>query len=212
MRRHACILALASCACGSHAAVPAARVPGAHPAPAVRAAPRAAGPLHLDQRYQHDHYYPRAGYVVNALPAGSVRVGWRGGNWWVHGGVWFRPSGSHFVVAVPPHGIVAPVLPPAFVTLWIGGEPYYYANGIYYAQAPQGFLVVDAPAGVEGAQPLPAPPASIIYPRLGQSTAQAEADRAACNDWTASQGANRDPVTFQRAFEACMEGRGYVVR
>lgn len=176
----------------------------------ARALPNPRG-FHLDERYHHDHYYPAPGVVLNALPAGSVSIGWRGGSWFFHGGVWFRPSGPRFVVATPPPGIVAPFLPPASVPLWIGNVPYYYANGIYYAPAAEGFVVAGQPAGADAAEPMP-PPTAIIYPRLGQDAARTDADRAGCNDWAAAQGANRDPFTFQRAFEACMEGRGYTVR
>jgi hypothetical protein len=35
------------------------------------------------------------------------------------------------MVIVPSLGVVVPLLPPAYTTLWIGGAPYYYANGVY---------------------------------------------------------------------------------
>lgn len=85
--------------------------------------------LELDQRYHHDHYYPRQGYPMTILPGGSIGIHFRNGQFYFHGGVWFRPIGSRFVVSLPPLGIVVPVLPPAVVTLWIAGAPYYYANG-----------------------------------------------------------------------------------
>jgi hypothetical protein len=177
--------------------------------------------LLLDQRYHHDHYYPPRGYVVPALPGGSIGIGWRGGNYFFHGGVWFRPLGGHFVVAVPPIGIVVPLLPPAYATLWVGGLPYYYANGVYYAPAPQGqgYTVVAPPPGAEAAQPVPppspasAPPEPIFYPRSGQSSAQTETDRQECNRWATTQpAAVADAQVFQRAVAACMDGRSYTVR
>ena len=211
-------LALAGVLAGPvHAAPP----HGNQPRPGVRAAPPprlhaqgvVSGPLRLDQRYRHDHYYPAAGFTVATLPVGSVSVGGRDGSWFFHAGVWFRPSGARFVVAAPPLGIAVPYLPPDFVTLWIGGVPYYYANGIYYAAAPDGYVVAAPPPGAELAQGVLMPPTFIIYPRNGQSSAQAEADRAACNEWAASQaGAATDASVFQLAFEACMDGRGYTVR
>jgi len=194
-----------------HEAQPRTAAHGAQPrlhAPAVMR-----GPLQLDQRYRHDHYYPAVGFTVATLPVGSVSVGWRNGSWFFHGGVWFRPVGARFVVAAPPPGIWVPFLPPAFVSLWIGGVPYYYANGVYYAAAPEGYVVVPPPRGAEVAQGVLMPPTFIVYPRNGQSSAQAEADRAACNQWAGSQvGANGDEYVFQLAFEACMDGRGYTVR
>lgn len=187
-------------------------------------APHATGPqggLHFDQRYHHDHYYPARGYAMPALPTGAVSIRFGGGDYFVHGGVWFRPFGGRFVVTLPPIGIVVPLLPPAHVSLWIGGAPYYYANGVYYAPAPgQGYAVVAPPPGAETAQPAapaPAPAASrpdpIIYPRNGQSAAQTEADRQECNRWATTQpAAMADGQVFQRATEACLDGRGYTVR
>ena len=57
-----------------------------------------------------------------------------------------------------------------------------------------------------------AEPSYIIYPRNGQSNAQTDADRQACNQWAAAQPGASDASVFQRAFEACMDGRGYSVR
>jgi hypothetical protein len=176
--------------------------------------------LALDQRYHHDHYYPQRGYAVSALPGGSISIGFGGGNYFFHAGVWFRPSGGRFVVVVPPIGIVVPLLPPSYVTLWIGGAPYYYANGVYYAPAPgQRYVVVAPPPGADVAQPTPAAaapkplPEPIIYPRNGQTAAQTETDRQECNRWATSQpNAMADAQVFQRSVAACMDGRGYTVR
>ncbi|CAN5299370.1 DUF6515 family protein [soil metagenome] len=198
------------------------------------------GQLVLDARYHHDHYYPRPGYTVGVLPGGAVAVGWRGGNYYYHGGVWFRPYGRSYIVAAPPPGIFVPLLPPAYSTVWLGGSPYYYANGVYYANAgAQGYTVVAPPPGAEDAEPpiaqAPPPPAyqppppqpappppqprraasvePIVYPRNGQSPQQTEADRADCNAWANTQPrATSDISVFQRGFAACLDGRGYTVR
>jgi hypothetical protein len=64
-------------------------------------------------------------------------------------------------------------------------------------------------------QPAPAPSRAvpIIYPRNGQSSAQLEADSRECNRWaTTQQAAMSDAGVFQRAVEACMDGRGYTMR
>jgi hypothetical protein len=180
--------------------------------------------FHLDDRYHHDHYYPPRGYAVPVLPGGAIGVTFGSGNYFFHGGVWFRPYGGRYLVIAPPPGILVPVLPPAYVTPWIGGAPYYYANGVYYAAAPgQGYTVVVPPPGAEAAQPAPAPapaapapkapPDPIIYPRGGQTPAQTEADRQECNRWATTQpSALADAQIFQRAVAACMDGRGYTVR
>lgn len=177
-----------------------------------------AEPWRFDARYHHDHYYPRPGYVVPAVPGGAVMVGYHGGHYYFHGGVWYRPVGPRFTVVVPPIGIVVPLLPPSYATLWIGGVPYYYANGAYYVVDGPQYRVVQPPAGADDAKPAPvhtprAAPDPIIYPRNGQSAEQTEADRRECNRWaTTQQDAMNDASIFKRAVEACMDGRGYTVR
>lgn len=179
------------------------------------------GPVaHLDDRYHHDHYYPARGAVVFGLPGGAVSIGFHGGNYFFHGGVWYQPMGGRFVVIAPPFGILVPLLPPAYTTLWIGGLAYYYANGVYYTQAPGGYTVVAPPPGADTAQPMPpppppaaAPPAPIVYPRNGQTAAQTEADQQQCNSWATTQpSAMADASVFQRAVAACLDARGYTVR
>jgi hypothetical protein len=173
----------------------------------------------FDDRYRHDHYYPARGYVTGVLPNGSISVGFGGGHYFFHGGVWFRPVGPRFVVVTPPIGIVVPLLPPDVSTVWIGGVPYYYANGVYYGAAPGGYAVVPPPPGAESAQPVapaapPKPaPDPIIYPRNGQNAQQTEEDRRECNRWATTQpSAMADASVFQRAVLACMDGRGYTLR
>ncbi|MFA6262652.1 MAG: hypothetical protein WC760_14400, partial [Bacteroidia bacterium] len=52
-----------------------------------------------------------------------------------------------------------------------------------------------------------------IYPRNGQSAQQTEGDRQECNRWAVTQpSAVADASVFQRAVEACMDGRGYTMR
>jgi hypothetical protein len=60
---------------------------------------------------------------------------------------------------------------------------------------------------------VPSRPAPVIYPRNGQSNGQLEADSRECNRWaTTQQAAMADASVFQRAVEACMDGRGYTLR
>ncbi len=174
----------------------------------------ARGYVDFDGRYGHNHYYPSRGFVYGSLPVGAVSVGFGGGNYFFHGGVWFRPWGGRYVVVQPPIGIFLPILPSDYATVWVGGAPYYYADGVYYGRAPgQGYVVVAPPAGAETAQAAPAAPDPIFYPRNNQSAAQTEADRRDCNTWATTQpSAMADAKVFQRATEACMEGRGYTVR
>lgn len=44
-------------------------------------------------------------------------------------------------------GFVAPILPAGFVSLGVGGHPFFYHGGYFYRPAPAGYVVVDAPLG-----------------------------------------------------------------
>src|SRR5262252_9589656 len=99
----------------------------------------------FDDRFHHNHYYPAAGYVVSALPAGHLAITFRGARYFYHSGVWFQASGPGFVVVHPPLGVVVPVLPPAYTTVMVAGAPYYYADDIYYAPTPGGYVVTEPP-------------------------------------------------------------------
>jgi hypothetical protein len=72
------------------------------------------------------------------------------------------------------------------------------------------------PVYVQPVQPVytqPSRSVPIIYPRSGQSSVQLEADSRECNRWaTTQQAAMSDAGVFQRAVEACMDGRGYTMR
>lgn len=103
------------------------------------------------------------------------------------------------------------------VGIGVARNYYYYHGSPWYP----GYVVVEPPpvAYYYEPQPLPRepvarrPPDPIFYPREGQSAAQTEADRLACNRWaTTQQSAMADASVFHRATLACMEGRGYTVR
>lgn len=194
----------------------------AQPGPERRGGPDARRPaapvfrtphIRFDGAHLNNHYYPERGYVVPRLPSGSISIAFGASSYFFHGGVWYRPTGTRFVVVLPPIGIFVPLLPSAYVTLWIGGSTYYYANGVYYAPAgASGYVVVAPPAEADKAVPgaLPEP---VIYPRNGQSPEQAEADRRECNRWATTQpAAMNDASVFQRAVAACLDARGYTVR
>jgi hypothetical protein len=59
----------------------------------------------------------------------------------------------------------------------------------------------------------PSRAAPVVYPRQGQSAEQQEFDNRECNRWaTTQQAAMADASVFNRAVEACMDGRGYTLR
>lgn len=191
---------------------------------------------YLDSRHGHGHYYPARGGYVAALPRGHAAVVYRGVNYYHYGGVWYRGSGARFMIVGPPIGLVIPVLPPYYATVWVGAVPYYYANQTYYMQAQGGFAVVEPPPQIVESQPpattmlAQAPPAGdnlFIYPRQGQGEKQQADDRYACHRWAVGQ-TGYDPTQpppgmtvaqdrqkhadYQRAIGACLEARGYNVK
>ena len=170
----------------------------------------------FDTRYHHDRYYPAPGYLAPRVPYGAVVVGAGPQRYWFHGGVWYRPYGPSYRVVLPPFGLIIPVLPLAYVSLTLGGLPYYYANGVYYRPVPEGYVVAQPPPEAATAQVMPPPapppprPEPIVYPRNGQSTEQLETDRRDCNRWATTQpSAQADTSVFNRAVDACLDGRGY---
>jgi hypothetical protein len=183
----------------------------------------------LDNRYRHDHYYPPRGYAVPILPSGHRVIPYRGQNYYYHGGVWYRPSGSRFVVILPPVGLVVPFLPSFYTTIWYGGLPYYYAGGVYYVWRPEfsSYTVAAPPPESEVNVPSATSDQMFIYPKRGQSEQQQATDRYECHSWASNQ-TGFDPTKplggqsesqlsskradYQRAMKACLEARGYSVQ
>jgi len=187
----------------------------------------------LDNRYNHGHYYPPRGYAVGALPRGYVTVNYRGGPYYYHQGIWYRPGGGRFVVVRPAFGLYVPFLPAFYTTVWFGGAPYYYADDVYYSWRAdrRQYEVVDAPGGAQGASTTPPPGQQssdlFIYPKNGQNEEQQAKDKYECHSWAANQ-SGFDPTQplggvaenqasskrddYQRAMGACLEARGYSVK
>ena len=113
----------------------------------------------FDDRFHHNHYYPTVGYSLSVLPAGNLAVTFRDGRFFFQAGVWYQRSGPGYMVVRPPIGIVVPVLPPAYTTVWSVGVPYYYANDVYYVERPGSGYVVAAPPMEASSVPAPIAPA-----------------------------------------------------
>jgi hypothetical protein len=131
-----------------------------------------------DTRFHHNHYYPAAGYAVTVLPSGNIGLTFRGGRYFYHSGVWFRPSGPGYVVVRPPVGIAVAVLPDGYTTVWARGVPYYYANDVYYVQGPGGYMVSEAPPEATAPQQVPPP---VAYPPQAGAAPSAPAQPAPGN-------------------------------
>jgi hypothetical protein len=198
------------------------------PPPKVRPpAPKPPPGYVLDRRHRHDHYYPPRGHVVPVLPPAHRIVLYRNTRYYYHGGIWYRPSGVHFIVVLPPVGILVPVLPPFYTTLWVGSVPYYYADDVYYLWEPRYRSYVVAEPPPESDIQEAAAEQLYIYPQRGQSDEQQAKDRYECHRWAVEQ-TGFDPSQpdgnvpeaehagkrsdYLRAMKACLEARGYSVQ
>ena len=193
-------------------------------APARKPAPLAPAHVFRDVRYRHDRSYPARGVRVVQLPREHRVVVQGGSRFYFSGGAWYRPEGNGFVVVTPPLGFHLPFLPPFVTRVWVRNVPYYYANDIYYTRHGSGYVVVAPPAEEVIPDP-PLPDKLFIYPGLDQSEEEQAADRYECHRWAVSQ-TDFDPTMhgsaaagdakrngeYQRAFTACLDGRGYTVK
>lgn len=191
--------------------------------------PRREGGHRSGHRHYDNRSYPARGYVAATLPRGHYAVRHHHKPYYFHGGVWYHSYGSRFVVVTPPIGIVVPVLPPFYTTVWVGGVPYYYANGVYYAWSPpeRAYVVVKEPPESEITARSSPPEQLFVYPKKGQNEQQQADDRYACHRWAAGE-TGFDPsqppadmpdaqlvtkrTDYQRAIKACLEAREYSVK
>jgi hypothetical protein len=207
--------------------------------PPARAVKKAPAPQHkqfIDSRFHHNRSYPAHGQIVRAVPR-EHRVFWHGhSRYYLSDGVWYRPHGGSFIIAVPPVGLFVPFLPFTYTTIWVHGSPYYYANETYYTRTQGGYVVAEPPqgeisetsAGSEGEEGGDITEDKLfIYPRKGQSQDQQDLDRYECHKWAVEQ-TKYDPTKtppdipsdqiiqlradYQRAMTACLDGRGYTAK
>lgn len=187
---------------------------------------QASEPRHYyDDGHHDDRAYPVRGAVVRVVPRDVRVVVHSGTRYYFSAGVWYLPRGGRYVVVAPPVGLFVPVLPPYYTAVWVGGVPYYYANEVYYTPHAGGYVVVEPPKGEMGEAP--GADKVFVYPRQGQSERQQADDRWACHQWAVNQ-TGFDPTgppqeapaakrlekraDYNRAFAACLDGRGYTVK
>jgi hypothetical protein len=183
----------------------------------------------MDKRFDHNRYYPRPDYRVKVLPHRRHVIHHHNRDYFYISGVWYLPSGSGFVVVRPPLGVIVPILPPFYTTIWVGGIPYYYANDIYYAWRSDlnGYEVTSPPVKEDEPPPPYVADQLYVYPKEGQSEQQQADDRYACHRWGVEQTGydptqpptnlavselNKKRADYNRAMKACLEGKGYSVR
>ena len=183
-----------------------------------------------DRRYEHNRNYPREGHTVRVLPEKRRPIHFHNHDYYYFGGVWYQPSGLDFIVIRPPLGIIVPILPSFYTTIWVGDIPYYYANGVYYQWRTDlsGYEVVDLPVPEEKQSEMTYMADKLfIYPKKGQSKQQQADDRYACHregveksgydpsqpppSGSADQ-LSRQREDYQRTMRSCLEAKDYSVR
>jgi hypothetical protein len=112
-----------------------------------------ATPLAAQHRRGEERVRGRAPVVVN-LPAERTRVIAGGREYFYTRGIFYRPGPRGYIVTRGPIGARVRMLPPGYVTLQIGGGPFFFYYGTYYRLDParRDYVVVAQPEGA------PAPP------------------------------------------------------
>ena len=102
-------------------------------------------------RCPYRSYYPRfvpARPFIASRPFLSIHFG--GMRYRYQHGFFYRPFGTSLSLVFPPVGIRIHTLPPGYRRVYVGPNPYYYYNGIYYRSRPdRQFEVVTPPLGAE---------------------------------------------------------------
>jgi hypothetical protein len=169
----------------------------------------------------HGGGYSGGGHGGNGAHGGEYHGGGHYGHYGGHYG-WYWGPGSFWYWGWPYY------YPPAY------NYPYYYPPSAYYYNPPPTYYYSTPPPAEynpptgDVSQPPPGRSQPFIYPRQGQSQEQQAKDLPECQAWATSktgvdptkpppQGLSEAQLAqkggdFFRAFDACMDGRGYTVR
>jgi len=195
--------------------------------------PRGEPNIRFRQQFETRHRYPREGFKLRVLPEKHHVIHYRKHRYFYWQGVWYSPVGVDFVVIRPPLGIIVPVLPPFYTTIWVGDIPYYYANDVYYVWRGDlsAYEVVDFPEENEKAPAISYMADKLfVYPKKGQSKQQQSDDEYACHRYGVEK-TGYDPTQpsanvsnddagkplgekrkdYQRAMKSCLVARDYSV-
>lgn len=172
--------------------------------------------------------YGRPPQIVPSLPYGYRRHYWNSNPYYYHGGHWYRPYGSSYIVVGAPYGLFVSSLP-YYSSFWFGSTRYFYSDGAYYNYEParHGYVVTRSPYASDSedgdgySDDGYSDEELYVYPAQGQSEQQQADDRYECHRWAVDQ-TQYDPTDsdydaqrrseYTRAITACLTGRGYTVR
>ncbi|NNF16412.1 MAG: hypothetical protein HKN70_06670 [Gammaproteobacteria bacterium] len=171
-------------------------------------------------------YFHPVGHRVTALPKRYTRVTVGRKDYFYHGGHFYRPNRSAYMIVAAPFGARVRSLPAGYVSFGIGTRRYFYVNTTFYLwdRDRDEYVVVEEPDGAAEAMATAEPeePTRLfVYPNAGQSEEQTGRDRYECHLWAAEE-SGYDPTypdqplahltDYNRAIGACLEGRGYTVK
>ncbi|MFI3259289.1 MAG: DUF6515 family protein [Rikenellaceae bacterium] len=86
--------------------------------------------------------------TVDKLPQKSVKVSYRGVDYFRNGSTYYKRDGARFVVVVPPFGIRVSMIPSHHHRFLFGGVYYYYVDGIVYEQDGDDYVSVEPTVGM----------------------------------------------------------------
>jgi len=193
---------------------------------------------HPDYRFNRQlepkRHYPKEGLKIRVLPKKRHVIHYHDHNYFYWDGIWYSSIGAEFVVIRPPLGIIVPILPAFYTTIWFGDIPYYYANDVYYVWRDDlnGYEVVEFPDDNEAKAAISYKADKLfVYPKKGQSKQQQADDEYACHrygveqtGYDPTQPASKDSANasqkqlseqrqdYQRAMKSCLEARDYSVQ
>ncbi len=62
----------------------------------------------------------------------SAVISFKGSRYVISEGRWFEQRGNKLLPVSPPEGVLVQELPPGYSVRWVGGVPYFQADGLYY--------------------------------------------------------------------------------
>ncbi|MEJ0099796.1 MAG: DUF6515 family protein [Pseudomonadota bacterium] len=84
-------------------------------------------------RYANARHPAARSQPRNPRPDSSATsITFRGTSYVVSGGQWYERRGTDLVAVDAPAGVLVRELPKGYAMRWIGGAPYFYADGLYY--------------------------------------------------------------------------------
>jgi hypothetical protein len=79
--------------------------------------------------------------------------------YFVSEGQWFEQRGSRLIAVEAPAGVLVRDLPEGYTMRWIGGVPYFYADGLYYVwrEGSRRYEILQSAPSAEKTQPAERP-------------------------------------------------------